>query len=172
MSDAPTVALPAGSVPLLPHQPCLFSELRAPPDAQLLHVLLPPAAISLPALGGRRGTAFLGGARVRLELDEFFGHLVIAALRQDAQHREARVVHVDAAAKGQPAGGAPALDQLAQLQHGQPHRAVLAREAVVLDAHLQLVALRACVSAQRAAGGYGLRQVICFICVAIPFPVL
>ena len=109
------------------------------------------------ALGGRRGTAFLGGARVRLELDEFFGHLVIAALRQDAQHREARVVHVDAAAKGQPAGGAPALDQLAQLQHGQPHRAVLAREAVVLDAHLQLVALRACVSAQRAAGGRSVR---------------
>lgn len=49
MSDAPTVALPAGSVPLLPHQPCLFSELTAPPAAQLLHVLLPPAAISLPA---------------------------------------------------------------------------------------------------------------------------
>ena len=39
------------------------------------------------ALGGRRGTAFLGGARVRLELDEFFGHLVIAALRQDAHQK-------------------------------------------------------------------------------------
>lgn len=49
MSDAPTVALPAGSVPLLPHQPCLFSDLAAPPATQLLHMLLPLAAISLPA---------------------------------------------------------------------------------------------------------------------------
>lgn len=49
MSDVPTMALPAGSVPLLPHQPCLFSELAALPAAQLLHMLLLPAAASLPA---------------------------------------------------------------------------------------------------------------------------
>lgn len=55
----------------------------------------PPAR---PALGRRRGTALFGGARVRFELHELLGHLVIAALRQDAQHREACVIHVDAAA--------------------------------------------------------------------------
>lgn len=111
-----------------------------------------PAPPPKRALGRRRGTALLGRARVGLELDELLGHLVIAALRQDTQHCEPRVVHVDAAAERQPARGAPALSQLPQLQHRQPHRAVLAREAVVFHAHLQLVALGARVGAQGAVG--------------------
>lgn len=36
-------------------------------------------------------------------LDELLGHLVVGALAQDAQDRPARLVHLDAAAKGQPA---------------------------------------------------------------------
>lgn len=111
-----------------------------------------PAPPPKRALGRRRGTALLGRARVRLELDELLGHLIVASLRQDAQHCEPRVVHVDAAAERQPARGAPTLDQLPQLQHRQPHRAVLACEAVVLHAYLQLVALRARVGAQGAVG--------------------
>lgn len=47
----------------------------APPRAQAQ--CCPPAR---PALGRRRGPALFGGARVRLELDELLGHLVITAL--------------------------------------------------------------------------------------------
>lgn len=94
--------------------------------------------------------ALLRRALVRLELDEFFRHVVIVALREDAQHRQARLVHVDTSAQRHPAGDAALAGYVLHLQHGHPHGAVLSGEAVVLHAYLQLVALRTDLSTQGA----------------------
>lgn len=77
-------------------------------------------------------------ADVRLELDELARHLVVGALRQDAQHRPSGLVHGQPSAQGQPAGAAALLDDVAQLHDGRTHQPVLAREAVVLHADVQL----------------------------------
>ncbi len=52
--------------------------------------------------------ALLGRALVRLQLHELFGHLVVVALREDAEDGETRLVHVDALAEREPDGGAAA----------------------------------------------------------------
>lgn len=95
--------------------------------------------------------ALLCRALVGLELDELLGHVVVVALGEDAQDGEARLVHVDAFAQRQPAGDAAFGGHVLQLQDGHAHGAVLPREAVVLDAHLQLVALGAHLVTEGAA---------------------
>lgn len=85
--------------------------------------------------------ALLSGALVRLEFDELLGYVVVVALGEDAQDGEARLVHVDAFAQRQPAGDAAFGCHVLQLQDGHAHGAVLSREAVVLHAYLELVAL-------------------------------
>lgn len=97
--------------------------------------------------------ALLRRALVGLELDELLGYVVVVALREDAQDRQARLVHVDALAQRQPAGDAALGGHILQLQDGHAHRAVLSCEAVVLHAHLQLVALGPHLAAQCAAEG-------------------
>lgn len=57
---------------------------------------------------------------------------------------------MDASAQRHPAGDAALVGYVLHLQHGHAHGAVLPGEAVVLHAHLQLVALRPDLSAQRA----------------------
>lgn len=94
--------------------------------------------------------ALLGRALVRLKFDKLFGHVIVVALGEDAQHGESRLVHVDASAQRQPAGDAAPVGYVLHLQHGHAHRAVLPGEAVVLHTHLQLVALGADLSAQGA----------------------
>lgn len=107
--------------------------------------------------GGARGltTALLSRARVRLELDELLGHLIIVALRKDAEDSEAGVIHVDSAAQGQPAGAAGSLKDITELQDSDAHGPVLPGEAVILHTHLQLVALGACLRPQCAVGAQG-----------------
>lgn len=95
--------------------------------------------------------ALLCRALVGLELDKFLGHIVIVALGEDAQHSEACFVHVDAFAQRQPAGYAAFGGHVLQLQDSHSHGAVLPGEAVILDTHLQLVALRTHLVAQGAA---------------------
>lgn len=99
--------------------------------------------------------ALLCRALVGLELDELLGHVVVVALGQDAQDGQSGFVHVDAFAQRQPAGGAAFGGHVLQLQDGHAHGAVLSGEAVVLHTHLELVALRAHLAAQGAAGGVG-----------------
>ena len=94
--------------------------------------------------------ALLGRAQVRLELDELFRHVVVVALREDAQHRQARLVHVDASAQRHPEGDAALAGDVLQLHHGHAHGAVLSGEAVVLHTHLQLVTLWTDLGAQGA----------------------
>ncbi len=94
--------------------------------------------------------ALLSRALVRLELDELFRHVVIVALGEDAQHCQARLVHVDASAQRHPAGDAAFVDYVLHLQYGHAHGAVLSGEAVVLHTQLQLVALWADLGAQGA----------------------
>lgn len=108
------------------------------------HVFLlgPSPRLSAPAL--------LSRALVRLELDELFGHVVVVALGEDAQHRQARLVHVDPPSQRQPAGDAALAGYVLHLQHSHAHGAVLPGKAVVLHAHLQLVALWTHLGAQRA----------------------
>lgn len=108
-------------------------------------------------LGGGRVliTALLSRACVRLELDELLGHLIIVALRKDAEDGEAGVIHVDSAAQGQPAGTAGSLQDIAELQDSNAHCPVLPGEAVILHTHLQLVALGARLRPQRAVGAQG-----------------
>lgn len=108
-----------------------------------VHVRTPPLLLLSAA-------TFLGGALVRLELHELFRHVVVVALREDPQHRQARLVHVDAPAQRHPAGDAALAGYVLHLQHGHAHGAVLPGKAVVLHTHLQLVALGTHLGAQRA----------------------
>ena len=62
-------------------------------------------------------TALLGRALVGLELDELLGDVVVVALGQDAQHGQARLVHVDALAQRQPARHAAPRRHVFHLQH-------------------------------------------------------
>lgn len=110
------------------------SSLSSPP--------LPPSAAAL-----------LSRALVRLELDELLRHVVVVALREDAQHRQARLVHVDAPAQRHPAGDAALAGYVLHLHHGHAHGAVLSGKAVVLHTHLKLVALRTALGAQGAETG-------------------
>ncbi|GFW47378.1 hypothetical protein TNCV_4536691 [Trichonephila clavipes] len=77
-------------------------------------------------------------ANLGLELDEFPGHLVVGALRENPEHGPARLVHVHAAAQWQPTCAAALLDDVTQLHHGHTHQPILPREAVVLHADVQL----------------------------------
>lgn len=95
--------------------------------------------------------ALLCRALVRLELDELLGHVVVVALREDTEHGEARLVHMDAFTQWQPACNTSFGGHVLQLQDRHAHGAVLSREAVVLHTHLQLVALRANLVTQGAA---------------------
>lgn len=104
----------------------------------------PPLACPLLA------AALLSGALVWLEFHKLFSHVVVVALREDPQDRQARLVHVHTPAKRHPAGDAALVGYVLHLQHGHAHGAVLPGEAVILHAHLQLVALRTHLSAQRA----------------------
>lgn len=99
--------------------------------------------------------ALLRRALVRLQLDELFGDLVVVALREDPEDGEARLVHVDALAQREPAGGAAAGGQVLQLQDGYAHGPILSSEAVVLHAHLQLVALGTQLTAEHTREGEG-----------------
>lgn len=87
---------------------------------------------------------------VWLELDELFCHVIVVALGEDAQHRQARLVHVNASAQRHPAGDAAFVGYVLHLQHGHAHSAVLSGKAVVLHTQLQLVALWTDLSAQGA----------------------
>ena len=87
-----------------------------------------------------------------LELDKLLGDLVVGALGEDAQHGEACVVQVHPRAQRHPAGAAALLDDVAQLHERDADQPVLAREAVVLDAELQLVRVRVVLVAQVAEG--------------------
>lgn len=93
-------------------------------------------------LSGMCGSAasLLRWPLVRLELHELFCYVVVVALREDAQHRQARLVHVDAPAQREPAGDAALAGDVLHLQHGHAHGAVLSGKTVVLHTHLQLVA--------------------------------
>lgn len=73
-----------------------------------------------------------------LEFDELPGDLVVGALREDAQHGPTRLVHVDPAAEWQPTRAAALLDDVPQLHHGHAYQPVLASEAVVFHADVQL----------------------------------
>lgn len=58
-----------------------------------------------------------------LELDKLLGHLVVVALRQDAQYRPARFVHLDAFRQGQPARtGALWMGGFKQETHTHTHK--------------------------------------------------
>lgn len=92
----------------------------------------------------------LGRPRLRLELDELLGDLVIGSLGEDAKDGEARLVHVHPRPQRAPAGTAAPLHHVPQLHHRRAHDAVRAAEAVVLHAHLQLVALRPILVTQNA----------------------
>lgn len=97
--------------------------------------------------------ALLGRALVRLQLEELFGHLVVVALREDAEDGEARLVHVDTFAEREPDGGAAAGRQLLQLKHSYAHGPVLTRKTVILHTHLQLVTLGTQLTAQHTREG-------------------
>ena len=93
---------------------------------------------------------FLGRARLRLQLDELLGDLVVGALGKDAEDGEARLVHVHTRPQGAPAGTAALLRYVSQLHDSHAHHAVRAAEAVVLHTHLQLVGLRTVLITQNA----------------------
>lgn len=78
-------------------------------------------------------------ADVALELDEFLGDVVVVALREDAQYRPARLVHLDALAQEEPRGARALLDDALELEHRHADQPVLPGEAVVFDADVQLV---------------------------------
>ena len=80
-------------------------------------------------------------ATLGLELDELLGDVVACPLRQNAQHGPAGLVEPDALGQRAPAGAAAALRHVSELQHRHADQPVLAREAVVLDAQMQLVAV-------------------------------
>ena len=90
-------------------------------------------------------------AALGLELDELLGDVVSSPLTQYPQHGPAGLVEADALGERAPAGAAAALGDVAQLQDGDADEAVVAREAVVLDAQVQLVAVRLRLVAQHAA---------------------
>lgn len=100
---------------------------------------------------GPLATALLSRALVGLELDELLGHVVVVALGEDAQDGQSRLIHVDAFTQRQPAGGAALRGHVLQLKDSHAHGAVLSSKAVVLHAHLQLVALRTHLITQGAA---------------------
>ncbi|KPP70578.1 hypothetical protein Z043_110580, partial [Scleropages formosus] len=114
--------------------------------------------LTAPPLPVRPSPALLGRAHLRLELHELLGHLIVGTLGEDAQHRLARVVHVQSPAQGTPAGTAPPLSHIAQLHDGDAHDAVCPAKAVVLHAHLQLVALWPILVAQNAEREMGKRK--------------
>lgn len=76
---------------------------------------------------------------VALELDKLLGHLVVVALRENPQYRPAGLVHLYSLAQRQPTRARALLDDVLQLQYGNPDQTIVAREAIVLDADVQLV---------------------------------
>ncbi|KAG5275753.1 hypothetical protein AALO_G00124180 [Alosa alosa] len=107
----------------------------------------------------KAASSLLRGALVRLKLDKLLGHVIVVALREDAQHGQSGLVHADALAQRQPAGHAAPRCHILQLQHGHAHRAVLACKAVVLHAEVQLVAIQARLTAQGATDRRGSMRV-------------
>lgn len=122
---------------LRPCPPCLMS-LRGFDGLCLLNSL-PHSVVVLSRCPG--SSALLRRTHFRLELDELLGHLVRRSLGQDAHHRHARLVRVDAWPDGTPAHAALAVGDVSQLDHGHAHHPVGPAEAVVLHRHLELVAI-------------------------------
>lgn len=94
--------------------------------------------------------ALFSWALVWLELHKLFRHVIVVALREDSQHCQACLVHVDTSAQRHPAGDTALAGYVLHLQHGYADSAVLSGKAVVLYTHLQLVALWTDLSAQGA----------------------
>lgn len=91
--------------------------------------------------GAFRSSALLRRANLRLHLDKLLRHLVCGPLGQDAHHRHARLVGLNARPQGTPAHAALSVGDVSQLDHGHADHPVRPAEAVVLHRHLQLVAV-------------------------------
>ncbi|KAG7220478.1 hypothetical protein INR49_018197 [Caranx melampygus] len=101
----------------------------------------PHVAAAPPPVHKQEVTPVTGRTHFRLELDELLGHLVGRSLGQDAHHRHARLIRVNARPDGTPAHAALAVSDVTQLDHGHAHHPVRPAEAVVLHRHLELVAV-------------------------------
>ncbi len=99
-------------------------------------------SLRLSSAVGTSSPPLLGRARLRLEFDELFGHLVTRALGEDAHDGEARVIDVYLWAQWTPAGAAGPRRDITQLYDGDTDHTVRTAEAVVLHTHLQLITLR------------------------------
>ena len=93
----------------------------------------------------------LGVATFRLELDELLGDVVAGPLRKYPQHGPSGLVESDALGQRTPAGTAASLGHVPQLQHRHADQPVLACEAVVFHAQMQLVTVRLRLVAQNTA---------------------
>lgn len=76
---------------------------------------------------------------LRLELDEFFGNLVIGSLRQDTKYRPTGFIQVDALGEWQPTGTATLLYNVSQLQNCHADQTIFTRKAVIFSANVQLI---------------------------------
>lgn len=73
---------------------------------------------------------------LRLELNELFGHFVVVSLRQNTQDCPARLVHMNASSKGQPARAGTLLNDVLELHNGDADKTIVPGEAIVFDAYM------------------------------------
>jgi len=75
----------------------------------------------------------------RLQFDKLPCHLVRGPLAKDPQDGPPSLVHIDPPSKGKPASARALVHDVFELHHGDADKLVVATEAVVLDADVQLV---------------------------------
>lgn len=86
-------------------------------------------------------SAFLHRTSLRFQLDKLFCHLVSRPLGQDAHHRHARLVGLNAWPERTPAHAALAVGHVTQLNHSYADHPVCPAKTVVLHRHLELIAV-------------------------------
>lgn len=77
-----------------------------------------------------------------LELDKFFGHFIIYALRENPQDGEACVIQVQAPAQCAPASAGSLLHYIPQLHDSNANETIFSGKAIVFNTNVELIGIR------------------------------